>query len=499
MTDDTKTTATKAFWVFAAAWSISLLLRQIHRQDFFTSPLCSAVTVMAALCIVRPSSAARFVFLNFLCILHYLVHAPAVGHQELVALFVELAVVAAALSHAVASRSLWTLQSTDGAALLVRFSAPIRVVAVIVYLWAVVQKLNTEYLWNYGQSCGALLSAAIPESFPRVYSESIATVQPGEAASLFGIWSTLVLETAIPLLLVFRRTALLGALLGVAFHGFLGFVYWWHFSALLYALYVLFLPGAAMHAIADAIEDIARRIGERWRIGLELALAIGFPVLALCTYESPALQHWLASFKTFAWKGVALDVPTLFGWVPFCLYAGFVLYLCARTVRAHSKRPGDVYAPIRPTPAVVVFALLAFANGLAPHLGLKTSQTFTMYSNLRIEPGASNHLFIPASLQLAPYHDDTAVVLAKSDAIPSGPWFIGVEVGWTYPFIELRRRISALARKGVTGMSITLLRNGTRVVIEHAELDPELGEPLPYLAEKLFVYEQYRPERIVCP
>ncbi|HEU0033969.1 MAG TPA: hypothetical protein VFQ53_25250 [Kofleriaceae bacterium] len=499
MTEDTKPVAARAFWMFAAAWSISIALRQIHRQDFFTTPLCSAVTVMAVLCLLRPSSTSRFVLLNFLCVLHYLVHAPAVGHQELVALFVELAVLTAAVAHAIASRSIWAAAS--GADLLARFSAPIRVVAVIVYLWAVVQKLNTEYLWNHDQSCGALLSAAIPASYPGVYSQAIASVHPGEAASLFGIWSTLIIETAIPLLLVFRRTALHGALLGVAFHGFLGFVYWWHFSPLLYALYILFLPGDAVHAIADSLAGIVRRRPEWLQRGLELALAIGFPILALATFESLALQRWLASYQTFAWKGPGLDPSTLFGWIPFCGYAALVLYVTARATRALRRTPvpRDAYLKVRATPAVLIFGLLAFLNGLAPHLGLKTSQTFTMYSNLRIGPGTSNHLFLPASLQIASYHDDTVEVLSKSDAIPSGPWFIGVEVGWKYPYIELRRRISALARKGVTGMSITFRRNGRRIEIERAELDPELGTPLPYLAEKFFVFEQYRPERIVCP
>eukprot|EP00746_Dinoflagellata_sp_MGD_P141815 gnl/MRDRNA2_/MRDRNA2_74861_c0_seq2.p1 gnl/MRDRNA2_/MRDRNA2_74861_c0~~gnl/MRDRNA2_/MRDRNA2_74861_c0_seq2.p1 ORF type:complete len:277 (+),score=19.44 gnl/MRDRNA2_/MRDRNA2_74861_c0_seq2:3-833(+) len=46
--------------------------------------------------------------------------------------------------------------------------------------------------------------------------------------------------------------------------------------------------------------------------------------------------------------------------------------------------------------AIVVFGL----NCMAPYLGIKTHSTWTMFSNLRLENGVSNHFVVPASFQI---------------------------------------------------------------------------------------------------
>jgi len=54
--------------------------------------------------------------------------------------------------------------------------------------------------------------------------------------------------------------------------------------------------------------------------------------------------------------------------------------------------------------------LLAALNGAAPYLGLKTQSTWALWSNLRVEGGTTNHLFIPASLQLFGYTGECVTV-----------------------------------------------------------------------------------------
>ena len=39
-------------------------------------------------------------------------------------------------------------------------------------------------------------------------------------------------------------------------------------------------------------------------------------------------------------------------------------------------------------------------NGAAPYLGIKSQSTWTMFSNLRLENGSSNHFLVPASFQI---------------------------------------------------------------------------------------------------
>lgn len=58
---------------------------------------------------------------------------------------------------------------------------------------------------------------------------------------------------------------------------------------------------------------------------------------------------------------------------------------------------------------------LALLNGVAPYLGLKTQGTWTLFSNLHVENGSTNHYLVPASFQLFGYTLD-CVTVTKSNA-----------------------------------------------------------------------------------
>jgi len=66
----------------------------------------------------------------------------------------------------------------------------------------------------------------------------------------------------------------------------------------------------------------------------------------------------------------------------------------------------------------VLTLILAMLNGACPYLGLKTQATWSMFSNLHVEGGVSNHLLIPASLQPFGYaHDCVTVVKTNVPAL----------------------------------------------------------------------------------
>jgi len=58
----------------------------------------------------------------------------------------------------------------------------------------------------------------------------------------------------------------------------------------------------------------------------------------------------------------------------------------------------------------VVTLVLAALNGACPYLGLKTQSTWSLFSNLHVEGGVSNHLLLPASLQPFGYASDCVTV-----------------------------------------------------------------------------------------
>merc|ERR1712113_392661 len=58
-----------------------------------------------------------------------------------------------------------------------------------------------------------------------------------------------------------------------------------------------------------------------------------------------------------------------------------------------------------------ITVICAVLNGASPYLGLKTQYTWSLFSNLRVEDGVSNHLFIPASSQLFGYTGECVTVM----------------------------------------------------------------------------------------
>lgn len=66
-------------------------------------------------------------------------------------------------------------------------------------------------------------------------------------------------------------------------------------------------------------------------------------------------------------------------------------------------------------PVLLAGVLLLIVNGLSPYLGLKTDSSFEMFSNLRTEPGAWNHLLVPETARLFGYQDQLVRVVASND------------------------------------------------------------------------------------
>ncbi|MEZ5343256.1 MAG: hypothetical protein R2706_17995 [Acidimicrobiales bacterium] len=59
--------------------------------------------------------------------------------------------------------------------------------------------------------------------------------------------------------------------------------------------------------------------------------------------------------------------------------------------------------------------LLTLVNGLSPYLGLKTSTSFNMYSNLVVRDGASNHFVISSTGSIRAEVSDLITITASND------------------------------------------------------------------------------------
>jgi hypothetical protein len=161
---------------------------------------------------------------------------------------------------------------------------------------------------------------------------------------------------------------------------------------------------------------------------------------------------------------------------------------------------------IRPL-LMAAMPLLVLLIGAAPHLGLKNTQSFAMFSNLETGAGRSNHLFIPSSWQRWDHLNDLVVIHSSNDPALAklvGPsWktfnFFSTfvvdsarmarelpEPEWRLPYFALRRRVASLTRLGQKDIEVTYERGGQIRRVRRAEEDPELSR-VPYFLNKFLL------------
>ena len=260
---------------------------------------------------------------------------------------------------------------------------------IIMYLFTVLHKLNWDFL-NPAVSCAVSMHKELASVVPFVPSDEW-TFWPT-------IVGTLAIELLIPLGLWWRPTRMLAVVLGLFFHWFLalhphGGIY--SFSHLLYALYAVFLFSSKDHPC------------ELWS-GMPRWGGIVIKLLAVTIFGSGIFLQ-MQAYKT----GQGFLVANAIGFYIWLLFAGFM----ASTYAAHfylnpSRR---LTAPeFCSMGCLWIFPVLVFLNGACPYLSLKTTTAFSMFSNIRTEVNANNHLFMPR-LKLFGYQDDLVMITESND------------------------------------------------------------------------------------
>lgn len=270
----------------------------------------------------------------------------------------------------------------------------------IVYLMAVFNKLNTDFfnihyspvteLMNmYYQSSHLLF---IPDMLPRA-----------DWVLHVAIISTLVIETAVPLMLWIRPLRLWGIALGVVFHVIVsirGYPPMAEFPTVLFAIYILALPDSTI----PMLQKLWNRIMSLpW---IKTIFTGGVAVAAWFFFLLPNVLQWpQKSDKLY----FGTNEIWSYAWVIYILFYVVILsYLLWRT-RGGFREPADMRF-IKPRLAVFyIFPIIVILNGLTPYFGLKNKGSWNMYSHLRTEGSYSNHLFMP-NIRLFPFMDEICIV-----------------------------------------------------------------------------------------
>jgi hypothetical protein len=290
-------------------------------------------------------------------------------------------------------------------------------------------------------------------------------------------WLTVACETAVPLLLIPQRTRHLGIVVGLLFHAALMIspaVAVFDFTIAVYLMLYLFTPA-----------DFDRNVRSWWNDTLQ---------------RHPVLHHRLQQYR---WSFsvvpavllVAVSLHSSMGELSVRL--AWLRWTAAMVVVCGSILSGCIglYSRGRQSSPLCWFPRwglaysilgLALLNGLCPYLGLKTQGSFTMFSNLRTEAGAWNHLLIPETVRCVEGYQDRLVHIAETDDPVLKQNY--VDRGLLATEFEVRRRITMQPSISLT------VQQGEQLVVVDPATDPVLGAPLDLISRKLLIFRPVSPE-----
>ncbi len=267
--------------------------------------------------------------------------------------------------------------------------APIgRFLLVVMYVFGVFHKINSGFL-NEDVSCAVDLWRSMPFPLREIDYYWM---------WMLAIYGTLVIETIILALLLYKPTRHMGIFLGIMFHSLLGlsgYAFYPTFSTLTVALHVLFIAPDSANRIVNSSDwqNLQRRLNSP--LGY-LALAVWLLVIGGLAY--------LFSFSEAA-------IIWLVGVVAF---TAMLFRNYQRSINAELAGGRAIWS--RSTVLNIV-SLVFFFNCITPYMGLKTAQSINMFANLRLEGGVSNHLLLSSAPGPFPYLEDVVEITASRGSI----------------------------------------------------------------------------------
>ena len=227
----TEADARIALAAFAFLWGTAELFHLLTFGVWIYEPVGILLFLAAVALVVRPSSLLRLATLTFLDVLYVFIRSPNTANHILFNAMVSATIFTVMVAWWRTGRS-----QRHVAVLYSQIASILRLELVALYFFAVFHKLNVDY-FRADVSCGGELLRELAERFTFVPVNDVTVI-----ASL---WTTIIVEAAIPVMLLIPRWRWWGIALGWGFHFVLGLhphQGLFSFSAMLYALYFLFLP-----------------------------------------------------------------------------------------------------------------------------------------------------------------------------------------------------------------------------------------------------------------
>ncbi len=480
--------------IFVCTWTAAALFHNIKRADIVGSPEAAAFTAAAFFALMKPRSLHRFMVVALCHITLFVSRTPNAGNHEAFAFLCEVCFVCVYARLAIRRDD--RLQAAEW----MNVVAPaMRWATVILYFFTVFHKLNTSYFST--TSCGAVLPVTFLTDNPLTAMLGLPALPESvrHGAAWFFVFASVAMEIAIPVFLAARRTAYWGFFAGFAFHFFLGIFYFWHFTPMLYALFLLFLPARFHEWLVYRFRHVNHCVirkypaftpGRLLRTAL-LAAILSLPVLCLAAQEFEWLRLQVGLHNRGGRSPNTVPVITILcGWLPFVIYsvalAGAVGWFI-RARNADAAEGGGDENRFRLRTAVAWLPIILVLNGFCPYLGIKTHQSFAMFSNLCTEYGETNHFFMPL-IELTDWQRD--VIWPIHEQKYSDNERSGLSLGKGYVYAAYRDAIFRRIQNGEANIHVSYIRNGRRHHIRDAESHIEFATPRPWIMRKFIVFRR---------
>lgn len=341
---------------FTVAWPLALIFHLL--ANISDIPLAAVLQLVAAalavLVLLQPRTSYVLALATVFPVITYL-KAPFIGNHELILAFTALVVMASVL----ASRRRWSATALP----------ILRWVLIVAYASIAFSKLNGSFL-DPSVSCAA--------QFADEFSGWLGfRASDFRSLSLVAIWTTVVVELAIPVLLLVRRLRVIGVLVAMSFHFILALEpasHVYDFTATLFPLFLAFASVEVRRNLSDRIDGLAGGLG-RSVVAFGALTVIVAHIVVIAATPAPV---WVVAYPVWLVVGT-----TTLWWV----FASTVSH-----TRAQGSWDGERLDARGPLVILVPVVAILAVNAAAPYLELRTAAAFNMYSNLETVGVDGDHL-----------------------------------------------------------------------------------------------------------
>lgn len=375
---------------FAIVWAIATLFHMAHSGVFDTRLNFALLTIAALYVLFRPSLSG-FIVLVLLQLLDIAVQMPLATNHWIFTGLINVTILVSVVFCVIRKKSF----IIDEAEVYDTFAPVARVEVLILYFWAVFHKLNSGFFAPEVSCATTLLEAQHFDPLILIFPQ-IVSVNP---------YFTIIIELAILVMLYIKRTRNIAILIGLLFHLVLSYSSYnafFDFTSMVMAAYFLFTHQEFHRCVEQWRKNSRQRIKSLFKsysVGKFVAVCVfAIALLGLIALLNKRLRTFQEFHLHFFWT----------------LYAVVLTYVIVRYLFI-KKRTDERNAFSFRSKWFIILPVIVFLNGASPYLGLKTENSYSMFSNLRTEGGVTNHFLVPASMQIFDYQSNLVEIVSSSD------------------------------------------------------------------------------------